>query len=74
VKKTVKKLLRYYGLHRTKQIIASCWMITIGNLYGNTVEAYRHRLMGVQLQHGNRILEALLYYSSIKFLNRLNNN
>lgn len=70
-RKSIKELLRYYGFHRTKQILAACWMITMGNLYGNTVDAYRYRLLGAQIPHGNRLFEAILYYSSIKFLNKL---
>ncbi|WP_457557775.1 carboxymuconolactone decarboxylase family protein [Candidatus Harpocratesius sp.] len=69
-RKSLLELIRYYGIHRAKQIIASCWMITIGNLYGNTVDAYRNRLMGRLPKNGNRLFEALLYYSSIRVLNK----
>ncbi|MHA1674869.1 MAG: carboxymuconolactone decarboxylase family protein [Promethearchaeota archaeon] len=59
---TVKRLVAYYGVHKTRQIIASCWMITLGNLYGNTVDAYQSRLLGAPAQSGNAWFEGFLYY------------
>ena len=65
---TVKRLMGYYGAHKTRQIIASCWMITLGNLYGNTVDAYQSRLLGAPAQPGNAWFEGFLYYLTIKLM------
>ena len=64
----VKHLVAYYGVYKTRQIIASCWMITLGNLYGNTIDAYRSRLLGAPAQPGNAWLEGFLYYMTIKLM------
>ncbi len=65
---SVKRLVAYYGVHKTRQIIASCWMITLGNLYGNTVDAYQSRLLGAPAQPGNAWFEGFLYYLTIKLM------
>ncbi|MHA1520477.1 MAG: carboxymuconolactone decarboxylase family protein [Promethearchaeota archaeon] len=67
-RKAVKRLVVYYGAHKTRQIIVSCWMITLGNLYGNTIDAYTSRLLGAPAQSGNALFEGFLYYLTIKLM------
>jgi AhpD family alkylhydroperoxidase len=66
-KSATRKLLQIYGTHRTKQIIASCMMISWGNLLGNTIDAYHARRTGQRNNKNGQIFETLLYYLSIKF-------
>ena len=65
-KKALKTLVQKYGRHRASQIIASCVMITIGNLFGNTLDAYQFRLAGGDVKEGSKGLEAIIYYLSIR--------
>lgn len=67
-REALKSLVNFYGLHRSHQIIASCLMITVGNLFGNTIDAYIARSQGVSVSQGNRWMEGLLYYLVAPYL------
>ncbi len=71
-KKAVNELVKFYGYPRSKEIISYCYMITLGNLFGNTINAYESRLQGQKVKDGNPFLEAVLYYSSIRAIKKIN--
>jgi AhpD family alkylhydroperoxidase len=62
--KALKQLIKVYGLEKSKQIITACRMITMGNLFGNTIDAYIHRYHDVEPENGSPLLEGIIYYMS----------
>ncbi len=67
----IKQLIRYYGQPKATQILMSCMMITFGNLFGNTVDAYETRRRGGSVENGNTWFEGLIYYLSIRVMKSL---
>lgn len=63
-RKALKKLIKVYGVEKSQQIITACRMITLGNLFGNTIDAYMHRYHGNPPECGSPALEGLIYYLS----------
>ncbi|MBN2155409.1 MAG: carboxymuconolactone decarboxylase family protein [Candidatus Lokiarchaeota archaeon] len=63
-RKALKQLVKVYGVKKTQQIITACRMITLGNLFGNTIDAYAYRYHGIVLKGGSSTLEGLIYYLS----------
>ncbi len=59
--KAVKNLVKEYGNQKAVDIINHCRMITIGNLMGNTVDAFDSRINGIQVVDGSIIFEFLVY-------------
>ncbi len=54
--------MKVYGVEKSQQIITACRMITMGNLFGNTLDAYIHRYHGISPEDGSPLLEGLIYY------------
>jgi hypothetical protein len=63
-REALKQLVKLYGSKKANQIIQACRMITIGNLFGNTIDAYIHRYHGFPPEDGSPRLERLIYYIS----------
>lgn len=61
-REAVKQLIKIYGVKKSQQIITACRMITMGNLFGNTIDAYKHRYHNILPEDGSPLLEGLLYY------------
>ena len=69
----VKRLISYYGIKKSRDIVTYIQMITIGNLGGNTLDAFESRLKGVPPEDGSIIFEAFAYlfsYPIIKIMNQ----
>ncbi|NMC05213.1 MAG: carboxymuconolactone decarboxylase family protein [Candidatus Lokiarchaeota archaeon] len=56
-----RKLLLTYGRERASAIMACIQTITIGNLTGNTLDAFRARLRGVHVEGGSLLLEFIVF-------------
>ncbi len=63
-RKALKQLIKVYGIEKSKAIITACRMITLGNLFGNTIDAYIHRYNDVTPENGSQGLERFIYYLS----------
>ncbi|TFG20005.1 MAG: carboxymuconolactone decarboxylase family protein [Promethearchaeota archaeon] len=61
-RKALKQLVKVYGIEKSQQIITACRMITMGNLFGNTLDAYIHRYHGISPEDGSPLLEGIVYY------------
>ncbi len=77
-RESLKQLVKIYGVEKSKQILTACRMITLGNLFGNTIDAYIHRYHGILPENGSPGLEALMYYISaipaLKMVSMMNRN
>jgi AhpD family alkylhydroperoxidase len=60
-KKALQKLGSYYGPQKSNDIINYLNMITMGNLLGNTIDAFESRLRGKPSKEGSLIFEFLVY-------------
>ncbi|MHA1727584.1 MAG: carboxymuconolactone decarboxylase family protein [Promethearchaeota archaeon] len=60
-KKALKRLLKYYGKQKSLAIIGYIKMITVGNLLGNTIEAFEHRFKGNPPKNGSFLLELIIF-------------
>ncbi|MHA1647963.1 MAG: carboxymuconolactone decarboxylase family protein [Promethearchaeota archaeon] len=60
-KKALNKLVNEYGIQKAEDIINYCIMITVGNLLGNTVDAFDSRMNGIQVNYGSFFFEFLVY-------------
>jgi len=63
-REALKRLIKIYGIKKTRQIVFACQMITLGNLFGNTIDAYIHRYHGIIPDNGSLTLERIIYYIS----------
>ena len=63
-RKALKQLIKVYGVNKSRAIITACRMITMGNLFGNTIDAYMHRYHGILPEDGSSLLEGIIYYLS----------
>ena len=61
-RKALKQLVKVYGVEKSQQIITACRMITMGNLFGNTLDAYINRYHGIIPEDGSPLLEGIIYY------------
>ena len=61
-RKALKQLIKVYGVEKSQQIITACRMITMGNLFGNTLDAYINRFHGILPEKGSPLLEGIIYY------------
>lgn len=57
----LKGLISCYGKDKARDILNIIYMFYIGNLSGNTVDAFRSRLKGKPAENGSFFLEFLLY-------------
>ncbi|MHA1510714.1 MAG: carboxymuconolactone decarboxylase family protein [Promethearchaeota archaeon] len=60
-KKALHNLVKEYGTQKAEDIINYCQMITMGNLLGNTVDAFNSRMNGIQVINGSIFFEFLVY-------------
>jgi hypothetical protein len=61
---SIKSLVQYYGNERGNDIMNYIRMISMGNLAGNTVDAFESRLNGVPSEDGSFLIELLFYILS----------
>ncbi len=57
----IKGLLSCYGIEKTRDILNYIYMFYIGNLTGNTVDAFRSRLSGKPPENGSFLLEFFIF-------------
>ncbi len=60
-KKALNNLVKEYGTQKANDIINYCIMITVGNLLGNTIDAFESRMNGIQVVDGSFLFEFLVY-------------
>ncbi len=63
-----QKLLEFYGEQKARDIQLYIDMVTIGNLLGNTVDAFESRLKGLPPENGSFLFELLLYSLGFPFV------
>ncbi len=56
-----QKLVEFYGEQKAQDIQLSINMVTIGNLLGNTIDAFESRFKGLPPENGSFLLELFLY-------------
>jgi AhpD family alkylhydroperoxidase len=56
-----RKLLLVYGIERASAIVTSIQDIMIGNLTGNTLDAFQARLRGLHVEGGSPLLEFIVF-------------
>ena len=56
-----RKLLLAYGKEKASAIVASIQDITVGNLTGNTLDAFQARLRGLHVDGGSLLLEFIVF-------------
>ncbi|MBD3350621.1 MAG: carboxymuconolactone decarboxylase family protein [Candidatus Lokiarchaeota archaeon] len=60
-KEALRKLVDFYGIQKSESILSYIYMITIGNLTGNTIDAFEARLRGELIEDGNLLFEFLVF-------------
>ena len=60
-KKALINLTKEYGSQKADDILNFCRMITVGNLLGNTLDAFDSRINGIPVVDGSFIFEFLVY-------------
>ena len=55
------KLVDFYGEEKAKDIQLVIQMVTIGNLLGNTLDAFESRLKGIPPENGSLLFEFFIY-------------
>ncbi|HME53714.1 MAG TPA: carboxymuconolactone decarboxylase family protein [Candidatus Lokiarchaeia archaeon] len=55
------RLVKAYGLQKSRDILNSIYLITIGNYMGNTLDAFRSRLHGIPPSRGSLLFEFLVF-------------
>ena len=60
-KKALINLTKEYGPQKAEDILNFCRMITVGNLLGNTLDAFDSRINGIPVVDGSFIFEFLVY-------------
>jgi AhpD family alkylhydroperoxidase len=63
-----KKLFSYYGFKKARDILLFIHMMEMGNLLGNTIDAFKSRLKGIPPTDGSVFLEFILFVLSYPFL------
>jgi AhpD family alkylhydroperoxidase len=62
------KLLESYGEQKAQDIQLAIDMITIGNLLGNTLDAFESRFKGLPPENGSLLFEFILYSIGFPFI------
>ena len=70
-KKALQKLGAYYGSQKSQDIVNYLNMIKMGNLLGNTIDAFESRLRGKPAKNGSLIFEFLVYLLGGVFLKKI---
>ncbi|MHA1972512.1 MAG: carboxymuconolactone decarboxylase family protein [Candidatus Hodarchaeales archaeon] len=60
-RQALQKLIDSYGSKAAQDIIIICQMITMGNLLGNTVSAFKSRFIGRPPEDGAFLFELIVY-------------
>lgn len=63
-----QKLVDFYGEQKAQDIKLSINMVTIGNLLGNTVDAFESRFRGLPPENGSLLFELFLYSIGFPFI------
>lgn len=63
-----QKLVDFYGEQKAQDIQLSINMVTIGNLLGNTVDAFESRFRGLPPENGSLLFELFLYSIGFPFI------
>ncbi len=64
----VQSLVKKFGIEKARDIIAPIQMITMGNLFGNTIDSFITRLKRNNLQKGSIGLEFMIFIISLPLL------
>ena len=59
------KMVEFYGKQKAEEIQLIIETITMGNLLGNTLDAFESRLKGVPPKHGSFFFELYLYFTAL---------
>ncbi len=62
-----RRVRKYYGRERARDILHYIQMITIGNLAGNTLDAFRSRLSGHPVDNGPFFFEFVFFLIGSSF-------
>ncbi|TFG11022.1 carboxymuconolactone decarboxylase family protein [Candidatus Heimdallarchaeota archaeon] len=68
-----KRVVNFYGEEKAKDIQILIEMITMGNLLGNTLDAFESRLKGIPPENGSLFFELFLYSLALPFVLIFNN-
>jgi hypothetical protein len=60
-KKEIKKLIKHFGKEESLNIMNFLHMVSVGNLMGNTVDAFESRLKGIPVKNGSILFEIFIY-------------
>lgn len=60
-REAARKLLLAYGKEKASAIVTSIQAITIGNMTGNTLDAFQARLRGLHVEGGSPLLEFIVF-------------
>ena len=63
-----EKLLDFYGEEKSQDILLFIQMITMGNLLGNTLDAFESRLKGTPPEKGSFLFESIVYSLGFPFV------
>jgi len=66
-----KNLLKCYGFGKTVGILDAIYKITIGNLTGNTLDAFNCRIRGKEPRNGSFCFEFLVFFLGMPLLKLL---
>ncbi len=67
-----QKVLEFYGEEKAKDIQLFIEMITMGNLLGNTLDAFESRLKGLPPEKGSFLFELFIYSLAFPFVKIFN--
>ncbi|TXT61289.1 MAG: hypothetical protein BAJALOKI2v1_40083 [Promethearchaeota archaeon] len=67
-REAIKTLLSFYDYKESYEILLFIRMMEVGNLLGNTIDAFKSRWRGKPPQNGSIILEFFAYVISFPFL------
>ena len=59
------KLVDFYGIEKAEDIQLIIETITMGNLLGNTLDAFESRLKGIPPENGSFFFEMYLYFTAL---------
>jgi len=64
----LSRLIKAYGLQKSRDIVNSIYMITIGNYMGNTLDAFRSRMHGIPPPQGSPLMEFIVFLIGTLFV------
>jgi AhpD family alkylhydroperoxidase len=67
-KKALNALFSWYSYEESYEILLLIHLIEMGNLLGNTIDAFKSRLKGKPPENGSLILEFIVFFVSFPFL------